>query len=299
MIRSVQRVEAAIEVRDGTGFVVRRALPLQLLPHADPFLILEEIGPVNLALADAREAPEHPVRAMELATWMLTGSVRSSWPGRSQAIAAGGAEWATAGAGALYREVFDPGDTWSLRIGVSLPVAERGAPLQVQSVAAADLPVDRTPLGVQAQLLAGRALDAAPRLQTRTRTTVARLQLPADRSVVQTVAPIEPRRGTPTVLVYVLEGTGVTGPAAGEREIRAHQLVLLGPPPAPAVASDANRDEVRVRTRPGETLDVLLLAGLPVGEPVVRRSSFALRSEEEVLQAMEDYRTGRFGTLPP
>ncbi|MGH9345860.1 MAG: pirin-like C-terminal cupin domain-containing protein [Vicinamibacterales bacterium] len=158
---------------------------------------------------------------------------------------------------------------------------------------------------MRVELLAGRLLGARAPIQPRTRATVARLQLPANSTFVHAVDSIEPGLQSPTVVLYGLAGQAVVGPRPDggpeERLVRAGEAAVLTPPAAPS--AQPNDDEVRIRTRAGETFDVLWLSCVPVGtrgdEPFVQRGTFVMRTEEEILQAIEDYYTGRFGTLEP
>jgi redox-sensitive bicupin YhaK (pirin superfamily) len=227
-------------------------------------------------------------------------------------IAAGNVEWVTAGAGHLQREAFPIGvDVRTVRIWISLPREERDAPVRVMT---ATPKLDQLQMWTPAQmysgdlsveLIAGRLLGARAPIQPHTRTTVARVRLPADVTFVYAVDSIERRRTPPTVLLYGLNGLAMVGPGpvngANERLVRAGDVVVLTPPAGPPAS--VNEDEVRIRTRAGETFDCLWLCGDPVGtrgaEPLVHRGTFVMRTEEEVLQAIEDYYTGRFGTLTP
>jgi redox-sensitive bicupin YhaK (pirin superfamily) len=272
------------------------------LLHMNPFLLVEEIGPVNLGAGDTRTAPPHPARGFEQITWMLEGSVTHHRASGSTLITVNQAEWISTGTGDLHREEFAQGNVRSLRIWISLPRLERKTPwLSTTATPTTDTLQIGTIAGkLKVDLLAGRLLGARAPLLTKTKATIARLQLPANTTFICSVDSIEPGLQSPTVLLYGLGGQAQIGPD-DRRLLRSRELAILTPPanPLPKI----NSDEVRIRTQPGETFDVLWLSALPVGnrqnEPFIQWGSCIMRSEEEILQAIEDYRTGRFGTLAP
>ncbi len=317
MSRRVSQIVPAVTRQEGDGIAVRRAVPHAALREINPFVLIEEVGPVNFAAGDVRTVPPHPTRGFEQVTWVLAGSVTHTRPNGAAApipnnIAANRAEWVTVGAGHLQRELFPAGvDVHTLRIWISLPREERNAPMQVATEAPVQDQLQMwTPAGaysgdVQVDLVAGCLLGTRAPIQPRTRTTVARVRLPADVTFVHAVDSTEPGRRPPTVVLYGLSGQAFVGPgpAAGpnERRVRAGEVAILAPPLAPSVRP--NDDEIRIRTRVGETVDLLWLCGDAVEpgnpKPFVQRGTFVMHTEEEVMQAIEDYYTGRFGTLQP
>jgi quercetin 2,3-dioxygenase len=315
MARSVQRVDAAVGRIEADGLPILRALPIGTLVHANPFVLVEEVGPV--LLANPVETVQRPAHGFEEVTWSLVGPlehVRQEPGGRvATAIAANRAEWLTTGRGDVYSERFLAGaGVRALRVWISLPRADRRVDRQfVVDQPGTDELQMWTPAGaysgqLQVDLLAGRLLGARPNIQPHTRVTVARLRIPPDTTFIHAVDSIEPAVEAPTVLLYGLAGQAMVGPAVPavgarpEQLLRARELAVLAPPAGvgPAVI---NSDEVRIHTGPGVAFDALWLSGLPVGmranETFVQHGTVVMRTEEEVLQAIEDYRTQRLGTL--
>lgn len=315
MARSVLQVEPAVGRIEADGLPVLRALPHERLPHANPFVLVEEIGPVTLA--NPVLTSQRPARGFEEVTWQLAGTVEHvrQEPGGvvSTAIGANRAEWLTTGKGDVYHEQFAAGaGVRTLRIWIALPRKDRGVERQM----AVDDPArDQlqmwTPAGaysgqLEIDLLAGRLLGARPRLQPRTRVTLARVRIPADTTFIHAVDSVEPGNESPTVVLYGLAGQAMVGPdvapvgGRAEQLVRAGEIAVLTPPPNVG-ATMINSDEVRLHTLPGAGFDVLWLSGLPAGvratEPFVQHGTIVLRTEEEILQAIEDYRTERLGTL--
>ncbi len=313
MIRRVARVLAAVTRQEGDGIAVRRAVPQAALHEINPFVLIEEMGPVNFAAADVRTVPPHPTRGFEQMTWVLAGEVTHTRPNGAAApiantIRVNRAEWVTVGAGHLQREEFPTGvDVHTLRVWISLPREERNAGMHLVTEQPAE---DRLQMWtpppavaysgeIEVELLTGSLLGARAPIQPRTRTTVARVRLPADVTFVHAVDSNEPGRTPPTVVLYALNGQAFVGPAANERPLGVREVAILTPPRAPSASP--NDDEIRIRTAAGQTVDLLWLCGDPVGtrgaEPIVQRGTFVMRTEEEIIQAIEDYYLGRFGTL--
>src|SRR5687768_18384425 len=105
-IRSVKNVIPAMETREGAGFLVHRPFPTPALDHFDPFLLLDQMGPADLAPGEAKGAPDHPHRGFETVTYMLEGRMehRDS-AGNAGAIGPGDVQWMTAGAGVVHSEM--------------------------------------------------------------------------------------------------------------------------------------------------------------------------------------------------
>jgi redox-sensitive bicupin YhaK (pirin superfamily) len=213
MTRDVESVHSAVARREGDGLEVGRVMPGDRLPHANPFLLVEEIGPVDLAAAV--QTVQRPARGFEEVTWVLAGAVnhvrRQGANNVTTAIAANRAEWLTTGRGDVYLEEFPAGaGVRTLRIWIALPRLERHADRQI----VVDAPgTDRlpmwTPAGASAgtleiDVLAGSLLGARPRIRPRPRVTVARLRIPADTTFVHAVESVEPGLEAPTVLLYGL-----------------------------------------------------------------------------------------------
>jgi len=319
MIRSVQRNVQAIIRQEGNGISVRRVVPQSVLREIDPFMLIEEMGPVNFNAADVRTVPPHPTRAFEQVTWVLAGNVTHTRPDIAAGTIANNigtntAEWVTTGVGHLQREQFPVGvDVRTLRIWISLPREERNAETLVINAAPTQDQIQMwtpAPAGIcvgdlQIDVLSGFLLRARAPILPRSRTTIARIRVPSNATFVHAVDSTEPGRRAPTVVLYGLGGEAFIGPGpaggANEQRVAAGHVAILAPPARPSARP--NDDEVRIRTRAGQNVDLLWLTGDPVGprirEPIVQRGTFVMRTEAEVLQAIEDYYTGRFGTLPP
>src|SRR5437762_4724009 len=91
---------------EGEGFPVRRPFPTNALDRLDPFLLLDEIGPVNVAPGDAKGAPDHPHRGFETVTYLLAGEMQHrDSAGHAGTLHAGDVQWMTAGEGVIHSEM--------------------------------------------------------------------------------------------------------------------------------------------------------------------------------------------------
>ncbi len=105
-IRSVTRIVSSIRTREGGGFIVHRPFPTQMLMDFDPFLLLDEMGPVDYAPGQAVGAPDHPHRGFETVTYVLQGKMQhKDSHGHAGSLGPGDVQWMTAGAGVVHSEM--------------------------------------------------------------------------------------------------------------------------------------------------------------------------------------------------
>src|SRR6266700_8011906 len=131
-VRETTRVVTAHRQREGAGFVVRRPVPTQGLDTVDPFLLLDEMGPIDYAPGEAIGAPDHPHRGFETVTYALEGQFgHKDSAGHSGTLHAGDVQWMTAGAGVVHSEMPDPefvrtgGRVHGLQLWVNLPKRDK------------------------------------------------------------------------------------------------------------------------------------------------------------------------------
>ena len=290
--RPVSQVITAQSTLEGAGFPVRRPFPG---PHgniADPFLLLDEMGEVKYGPNEAKGAPWHPHRGFETVTYMIDGALRhSDSNGGGGVITDGATQWMTAGAGILHDEmptdeIFRTGGLFhGVQLWVNLPAAQKFAPPRYQ-----DIRPDKLELltsadgGTLVRVIAGSFAGHSGPGVTYTPISYAHATLaPGARLDVAW----EP---TFNALVYVMSGSGTVGP--DNRPIRDGQMAVFGPGDALSVAAVTRPD--------GESggLDVLLLGGRPIGEPVVSYGPFVMNTRDEIMQAIKDYQAGRMGIIP-
>jgi len=284
--REVTRLVTAHRQTEGAGFVVRRPYPTAGLALVDPFLLLDEMGPVDYAPGEAVGAPDHPHRGFETVTYLLEGEMEhEDSAGHAGALRAGDVQWMTAGAGVVHSEMPSRnvrekgGRVHGFQVWVNLPRRDKLMERRYQEIPAARIPVGRSEDGLaEVRVVAGEALGARAVIETRTPIYFqdwtlrpgARVSLPL---------PAEHRASA-----YVFGGEALVAGVL----VTDGQLALLGKGDAvelggPATASTPAR--------------LLLLSGVPLGEPVARYGPFVMNTPEEIHEAILDFQAGRMGDI--
>jgi redox-sensitive bicupin YhaK (pirin superfamily) len=287
-VREATTIVTAHHQREGAGFIVRRPLPTDGMETADPFLLIDEMGPVDYRPGEAIGAPDHPHRGFETVTYILEGEfAHEDSAGHRGVIRPGDVQWMTAGAGIVHsempsRRIRDAGGRiHGFQIWVNLPARLKMTRPRYQEVPATGIPEARTEDGhARVRVIAGEALGKKAVIGTHTPIVYQDWSLdePADVTL--------PLPGDHQGLVYVFQGTVRVGDEA--REAREGQLALLGPGEAARLRGMAGARQ------PGR---LLLLAGVPIAEPVARYGPFVMNTREELMQAFDDYQTGRMGAI--
>jgi redox-sensitive bicupin YhaK (pirin superfamily) len=290
--RRAVTVTDAPRMLEGAGFEVRRAFAGIDLRLADPFILLDHMGAVEYAPGEAKGAPDHPHRGFETVTYMMDGELehRDS-NGGGGLITDGASQWMTAGAGIVHSEmpteeiVAKGGMFHGVQLWVNLPRAEKWTPPQYQ-----DLDADKVVLlasedgGAVVRLIAGDIARHRGPGSTHTPITYAHASVsPGARLQV-------PWRPDFNALVYVLAGRGAIG--ADHRPIQEGQLAVMGNGDLVTVFGDPNQESR------SPSLEVLLLGGSPINEPVSWYGPFVMNTRQEIIQAIEDYQAGRMGKIP-
>lgn len=284
--RTIERTIPAIRTVEGGGFVVHRPFPTRLLMDCDPFLLLDEMGPVDYAPGEAKGAPDHPHRGFETVTYVLEGQFgHKDSAGHSGTLREGDVQWMTAGAGVVHSEMPDPeftrtgGRVHGLQLWVNLPKRDKMIAPHYQEIPSGGIPVGVSDDGqVRVKVIAGEALGVKAAIETRTPILYQHFSLQPGASV-ETRVPRDFR-----VFAYALSGEGRYG--AERTQVRARQMVLF------------RDDGDSVTLAAGEEpLEVLLIGGVPLKEPVVRYGPFVMNTEDEIRQAVIDYQAGRMGAI--
>jgi quercetin 2,3-dioxygenase len=285
-VRPVSRVVTAHSQTEGGGFVVRRPLPTPGMTLADPFLLIDEMGPVTYGPGEAIGAPDHPHRGFETVTYILEGEMEhEDSAGHRGVLGPGDVQWMTAAAGIIHSEMptkkvrEQGGRAHGFQIWVNLPARLKMMQPRYQELPAARIPRAKTEDGrARVTLIAGEALGVRAAIETQTPIVYQDWALDDGADVTLPLAPDH------RALVYVFEGEVVVGEGEGKR-VGSGQLAILG-----------DGDAVRFAGAPGGGR-LLLLAGVPIGEPVARYGPFVMNTTDELEQAFRDYRTGRMGEI--
>src|ERR1043166_6186169 len=287
--RGVAGIVNSIETFEGAGFLVRRPFPQASFSEFDPFLLLDEMGPMDVAPGDAKGAPDHPHRGFETVTYLLSGEMEhKDSRGHAGRLTPGDVQWMTAGAGVVHSEMPSKeflrsgGRMHGFQLWVNLPQRDKLIKPRYQEISNSQIPKATSADGlVSVSVIAGEAMGEQAVIETRTPMIYLHFRVEPGGAVNQPV----PRDYN--AFAYVVEGAGLFG-ADGEPGGDG-QMVLF--------AQDG--DDVRI-TNPENTkttLEVLLIAGVPLNEPVVRYGPFVMNTEAEIHQAFEDYRLGRMGSI--
>jgi quercetin 2,3-dioxygenase len=290
--RAVASVTTGPTGFEGEGFPVRRAFGGVDLAALDPFVHLDQMGEVEYAPGEPKGTPWHPHRGFETVTYMIDGTMmHQDSHGGGGVITNGDTQWMTAGSGILHIEtppeelVVTGGLFHGFQLWVNLPSQDKFIPPRYQDLRGGDVQLLTTPDGgTLIRLVAGELDGHRGPGSTHTPMTMihatlgpgARMRLPWRRDF--------------NALVYVLNGRG----SFGEELVPARMgnLAVYGGGDIVVVSADAEQE-----SRSPE-MDVLVLGGLPIGEPVAWAGPFVMNTRAELVRAFEDYQAGRMGEIP-
>ena len=290
--RAVLSLTSAPRGFEGDGFPVRRAFHGVDLGALDPFIHMDQMGEVEYAPGEPKGTPWHPHRGFETVTYIMDGTFEHhDSNGGGGVITNGDTQWMTAGAGILHIEkppealVVSGGLFHGIQLWVNLPRAQKWSAPRYQDIRAGEVGLlTSADGGSLVRVIAGELGGHAGPGRTSTPITL----------VHATVSPggelVLPWRADHNALAYVLAGLGWVG--AERHAIRTGQLAVLGPGNTVRIGS-AERQESR-----SPNLEVLVLGGRPIREPIAWAGPFVMNTRDEVMQAFEDYQAGRLGSIP-
>jgi redox-sensitive bicupin YhaK (pirin superfamily) len=290
--RPVVSVTSAPHGLEGEGFPVRRAFAGVDLAALDPFVHMDQMGEVEYAPGEPKGTPWHPHRGFETVTYMIDGTFQhQDSTGGGGLITNGATQWMTAGAGILHIErppeemIASGGLFHGIQLWVNLPAAKKWVPARYQDIGAQRVTLLTSADGTSlVRVIAGDvAGESGPGV---THTAMAMVHATLTPGAVLEL----PWAAGFNALVYVLSGRGSVG--EGHAEVRAGQLAVLGSGDYVTLAA-ALRQESRA-----PALDVLVLGGQPIREPVAAYGPFVMNRQDELAQAFDDYRAGKLGTIP-
>ena len=290
--RPVLTVTTAPRGFEGEGFPVRRAFAGVDQRYLDPFVHMDQMGEVEYAPGEPKGTSWHPHRGFETVTYMIDGTFQhQDSTGGGGLITNGDTQWMTAGAGILHIEtpperlVMSGGLFHGIQLWVNLPASKKWAPPRYQDIRAGKVALlSSQDGGTLVRVIAGEVSGHRGPGMTHTPITFlhatlgpgARLELPWPRDF--------------NALVYALAGRGTTGP--DDRPLQSGQLAALGEGDLIGLTAD------RVQEGRAPNLEVLVLGGLPIREPVAWYGPFVMNTQSEIAQALQDFRAGRMGTVP-
>jgi redox-sensitive bicupin YhaK (pirin superfamily) len=290
--RKVVSVTSAPSGLEGEGFPVRRAFAGVDLATLDPFVHMDQMGEVDYAPGEPKGTPWHPHRGFETVTYMIDGVFRhQDSNGGGGLITDGDTQWMTAGAGILHIEappeevVVRGGLFHGFQLWVNLPARLKWSPPRYQDIRGGEVKLlSSSDGGALLRVIAGEVTGHEGPGITYTPITLLHATLaPGARLEL-------PWRSDFNALVYVLAGSGSAG--VERRPVRIGQLAVYGPGDVVTVSADASQESR------SPNLDVLILGGEPIREPVAAYGPFVMNTREELVQAFEDYQAGRLGSIP-
>jgi len=284
-LRGVKNLVPAIATSDGAGVKLNRTIGGPVLDSLDPFLLLDEFGSEEGA-DYIGGFPDHPHRGFETVTYMLDGLMRhEDNTGAAGTLTPGGVQWMTAGRGIVHSEMpqQEDGLMRGFQLWVNLPAAEKMCVPRYQNLEPDEIPEVDGDGGVHIRVIAGDVGGISGAIDgVAVQPIYLDIRLPAETEHLQ------PIPDSHTALCYVFEGAvAIVNSADGAADNSAvdvphHTLAVLGGGAA-------------VRLRAGsEGGRALLIAGKPLNEPVVRYGPFVMNTREEIEQAINDFRAGRF-----
>jgi redox-sensitive bicupin YhaK (pirin superfamily) len=298
--RPVASVTVAPKGYEGEGFPVRRAFAGVDLADLDPFIHLDQMGEVEYAPGEPKGTPWHPHRGFETVTYMIDGVFEhSDSNGGGGVITNGDTQWMTAGAGILHIEkppewlVAKGGLFHGFQLWVNLPAAQKFSAPRYQDIRAAEVALATSPDGgALVRVIAGEVAGLAGPGSTYTPMTLVHATLSPGAQLTL------PWRADDNALAYVMAGHGTVGASipglSAPVAVQTGQLTVFGAGDALTIAAlPLGRQESR-----SPNLDVLILGGRPIREPVAWMGPFVMNTREELMQAVADYQAGRLGSIP-
>jgi redox-sensitive bicupin YhaK (pirin superfamily) len=290
--RPVLAVTTAPHGFEGEGFPVRRAFAGIDKSYLDPFIHMDQMGEVDYAPGEPKGTSWHPHRGFETVTYMIDGIMQhQDSTGGGGVISNGSTQWMTAGAGILHIEappealVLSGGLFHGIQLWVNLPAAEKWTAPSYQDIGADAVKLVSSPDGgALLRIIAGDVGGQGGPGSTRTPISFVH-------ATISPGARLElPWKPDFNALVYALSGHGTVG--ADGRPFEGGQLAVLGAGDVITVSAAQAQDSHT------PALDVLILGGRPIREPVAQYGPFVMNTRAELVQAFEDFQAGRMGVVP-
>ncbi len=274
--RTIERLVEGIATSDGAGVKLTRVLTGKLQHRLDPFLMLDAFGSDD---PDDYIAgfPDHPHRGFETITYMLHGRMRHrDSAGHEGLLENGGMQWMIAGRGAIHSEIpeQEEGVMEGFQLWLNLPAKNKMAKPWYQDFPSKDIPEYVTQNGVTVRVIAGSSNGVAGAMTREiTEPQYLDIHIPAG-ARFETSIP-----GSHNAFIYVYRGA-VT---VGDDRVKSQRMgILSNTPEADGVTISATEDA-----------RLILVAGKPLNEPIVQYGPFVMNTQQEIHQALDDYRSGQ------
>jgi len=286
---SISQIIKSETTQDGEGVTLNRSFPNNLLSEFDPFLLLDEIGPTDLIPGKQKGFPDHPHRGFETVTYLLEGKFEhKDSQGHTGIINSGDVQWMTAGSGVIHSELPEKefskygGKLHGFQLWVNLPKSNKMMKPRYQEIPRSKIPTVTTEDGnVIVKLIAGESLGSKAVIDTITPIMYMHFKLESGSSIVQPI----PKEYN--VFAYIIKGKGIVERNNNNKIIERGNLVIF----------DKYGKEVYIKAVEDSKipLELLLIGGIPIREPIARYGPFVMNTQQEIYQAIEDYRNGQLG----
>ena len=288
-IRSVLRIIKSETTQDGEGVTLNRSFPNKFISEFDPFLLLDEMGPVDIKPGKQKGFPDHPHRGFETVTYLLEGKFEhKDSQGHAGTISAGDVQWMTAGSGVIHSEMPEKefskngGRLHGFQLWVNLPKSNKMMKPQYQEIPQSKIPTGTTKDGnLTVKVIAGESLGAKAVIDTITPIMYLHFKLEPGARIIQPV----PKEYN--VFAYVIKGKGVFEQSNNNKTAEKGNLVIF--------EKDGQAAYIQAIEDSNVPLELLLIGGVPTREPIARYGPFVMNTQQEIYQAIEDYRSGRLG----
>ncbi len=277
--RSVSRIVAGKAASDGAGVKLNRIIGQRDFDMLDPFLLLDEFRS-DQAGDYLAGFPDHPHRGFETVTYMLAGRMRhADNQGNHGLLTPGSVQWMTAGRGIVHSEMPEQEDglMWGFQLWVNLPASDKMAAPHYQDIAAELIPTTEAAAGVSLRAIAGRFGDVVGPIHG-----IATEPVYFDLSLQAGAAFDVPLPQGHNAFAYVYEGSARIGIDEGAKSIGRGELAVL-----------VDGDHVHIASADSPTR-LIIVAGKPLREPVARHGPFVMNTTEQIVEAIQDFQSGKF-----
>lgn len=285
--RTIRLVTESNETPEGDGFTVHRSFPSESIRNLDPFLLLDEMGPLDLLPFETKGFPEHPHRGFVTVTYILEGKFEhKDSQGNTGKLGPGDVQWMTAGSGLVHSEMPEKefakngGKLHGFQLWINLRKIDKWIKPDYQDVPSAKIPLVRTSDGkVSVRVIAGNYQDTKAVINTLTPILYLHFTLQPDSEIVQAVP------DNFNAFAYVISGNGIFG--KDKTPVQERNLIVF----------KNDGEYISIKSNNKNPLDVLVVAGMPFNEPVVQYGPFVMNTREEIDKTLEDYRNGKIGKI--
>lgn len=275
--RTIDQIVKGIATSDGAGVTLTRVLSGKLQQRLDPFLMLDAFGSDDPSDYIAG-FPDHPHRGFETVTYMLSGRMRHrDSAGHEGLLQNGGVQWMTAGRGVIHSEIpeQEDGTMEGFQLWLNLPAHRKMCDPWYRDIPSENIPEYTESNDVFVRVIAGNSNGVTGAIQREfTEPLYLDIQMPAGR----VFSPSIPASHNAFIYVYrgavMIDGMQLPAQRMG---------ILSNTPHAHGVELTATEDA-----------RLILLAGKPLGEPIVQYGPFVMNTQQQIHQALNDFRSGQF-----